>query len=270
MHMKNFSPGHLWLPFQTDPDFLVRSFHPRMSAESAEFPPTRWTLIQKVRSDNEADRLQALEELWKAYWYPLYALARRMNLSSHEAEDAVQGFVASVHDSNFFRSVNPEHGRLRSLLLVSFRRFLSNWRVYQQAAKRCPAAPHLALDDAEDRYQAEFASQDVPPDVVFHRKWAENLIRRSLQRLEKKYELQGQSERFRVLRAHLPWDGVEQASPPNGESLGLSPEAFRTALHRLRAQFRAEVLEEVRQTLGCDDPKVLQAEIQDLFQSLAS
>jgi RNA polymerase sigma-70 factor (ECF subfamily) len=241
-----------------------------MPTESAPFPPTRWTLIQKVRSDNEAERLKALEELWRAYWFPLYALARRLDLSSHEAEDAVQGFVASVHQTSIFTAADPAQGRLRSLLLVAFRRFLTNHQTYLQAAKRRPVTPHLDLEEAELRYQAEFASQDAPPDVVFHRKWAENLIQRSLRRLELKYEALGQGDRFRVLRSHLPWDGVEQASPRGGESLGLSQEAFRTALHRLRAQFRAEVIEEVRQTLGCDDPVVLQAEIRDLFQSLAS
>lgn len=241
-----------------------------MTTASAEFPPTRWTLIQKVRSDNEADRRRALEELWKAYWFPLYAFARRTNLSSHEAEDAVQGFVASVHQTDIFSAAQPEHGRLRSLLLVAFRRFLSNRRVYLHAAKRQPAHPHLELDEAEVRYQAEFATQDASPDVVFHRKWAENLIQRSLRRLEAKYQAQGQADRFQVLRSYLPWDGVEQAAPRSSASLDLSPEAFRAALHRLRAQFRDEVLEEVRQTLGCDDPEMLQAEIQDLFQSLAS
>ncbi len=237
----------------------------------ATFPPTRWTLIQRVRLGSEQERAGALEELCRAYWLPLYAFARHQGLSEHGAEDAVQGFILDLLERGLFDKADHNEGRLRALLLTAFRRHLSNLRVHDQAKRRGGAVNHIPLvpPDAEGRYQLDVVSKDEPPDVIYHRKWAESLVSRSIERLQARFDEQGKSERFQVMRAYLPWDGSDEDTAAGAAAAGMSPGAFRTALHRLRGQYREMVLEEVRQTIGSDDPDMVDDEIRELFKTLA-
>jgi DNA-directed RNA polymerase specialized sigma24 family protein len=243
-----------------------------MSTQAATFPPTKWTLIKHVRQGSEEERLQALEMLCRAYWFPLYAYARRQGLSEHESEDAVQSFIVNLLGSNLFAKADQAEGRLRYYLVTSFSHYLSNRRRHNNTQRRGGAIPHIPLPhpDAEGRYQVELASSDAPPDVVYHRKWAESLIERTINRLKTKFESHGQGERFRVMRAHLPWNGADQDVTEAAAATGMTPGAFRTALHRMRKEYRQMIIDEVRLTLGSDDPQLIDNEIRELFQALAS
>jgi hypothetical protein len=49
---------------------------------------------------------------------------------------------------------------------------------------------------------------------------------------------------------------------------GLSPSAFRTALHRTRQHYRKLIMNEIGQTIGTNDPLLIQEEMRALFQVL--
>lgn len=59
----------------------------------------------------------ALEELCRAYWYPLYAFVRNRGYSPTDAEDLTQAFFARLIETRGFASADPERGRFRSYLL---------------------------------------------------------------------------------------------------------------------------------------------------------
>ena len=59
-----------------------------------QFPQTRWTLIRRVSEGTPEEVKQALDELCRSYWYPLYAIARMKGAGPEEAADYVQGFFA--------------------------------------------------------------------------------------------------------------------------------------------------------------------------------
>src|SRR5262245_63630779 len=93
-------------------------------AVSSTFPVTRWSVIAAVAAvatggDTAAARA-ALGELCRLYWMPLYTFARRKNLSPEDAEDATQGFLLGVLESQFLAAADPALGRLRSFLLTAF------------------------------------------------------------------------------------------------------------------------------------------------------
>ena len=48
------------------------------------FPPTRWSLVCSMRGERAEE---ALAELCRLYWLPLYAFARREGLNPENAED---------------------------------------------------------------------------------------------------------------------------------------------------------------------------------------
>ncbi len=248
--------------------------------KDARFPQTRWTLIQRVRDGSPEERELALNDLCRSYWFPLYAFARRSELSQHEAEDAVQSFIVDLLARGFFAKADHNEGSLRALLVTAFRRYLSKRRSFDAGKARGGGCRHVPLEvsgegifhlpaNAEARYLMEIASADAPPDVLFHRKWAENLVARSIERLEAQFNGPGKSERFNVMRAYLPWDGCDDDTAAGAAAAGMSPGAFRTALTRLRGQYRNLLFDEVRQTIGSDDPGVIEDEIRELFQTLA-
>lgn len=60
--------------------------------------------------------MAAMEVLCRAYWSPLYAYLRRSEpgLSSHDAKDLVQGFLARLIERGDLEFVGPEKGRFRT------------------------------------------------------------------------------------------------------------------------------------------------------------
>ena len=242
-----------------------------MFTTSTSFPKTRWTLIQKVRSGTEQERTEALEHLCKAYWFPLYAFARKTGLSQQEAEDAVQNFMLGVLDTELFARAEQNLGHLRTLLLTCFSNELSNLSRKERRHKRGGGAVLVPIDlpDAEGRYQLEIASSDLPPDAIYHRQWAESLVKRALARLQTRYESQGQSARFEVLRTYMPMDDQACDAAAGAAAAGMSPAHFRVALHRSRLRYRRLIIEEVSRTIGSDEPELIQNEIEALFEALS-
>jgi hypothetical protein len=61
------------------------------------FPPTRWSVVAAVRSDDSAERTRALDVLFAAYWKPVYKYIRlKFSMPREEAQDLVQGFFAEL------------------------------------------------------------------------------------------------------------------------------------------------------------------------------
>jgi DNA-directed RNA polymerase specialized sigma24 family protein len=244
-----------------------------MNDNSTTFPKTRWTLVQKVRSGSQQERASALEDLCKAYWFPLYAFARKGGLSEQEAEDSVQDFMVAIIDSDLFARAEQELGHLRTLLLSHFKNNLKNKWVHETRQKRGGVAPHIPIEskDPEGRYQLEIQSLDLPPEVIFHQQWAHSLIKRALERLRQLFIENGQAERFKALRSFLPLnDSVDDPEmDAAAAAAGMTPGAFRTALHRTRQHYRKCIMEEISQTIGSDDPALIQDEMHALFQVLA-
>src|SRR5262249_10612478 len=145
--------------------------------------------------------------------------------------------------------VRPELGRFRSFLLASVRHFLSNERDRERAKKRFPDRPLLSLDarDAEGRYRVEPAD-DLTPEALFERKWALTVLGRASERLRGEWGGEDRAARFEALRGYL----TDGAGPPYralGEALGMSEEAVKISVHRLRRRFGELVREEVAATV---------------------
>ena len=110
----------------------------------------------------------ALEELVQAYWFPLYAFARRQGEPPATAEDMVQGFFAVLLEKKYLAQVDRSKGRFRSFLLAALRHYMSKQRARGRALKRGGGVRVIALDglDAEKRYAVEPADNaDARADV---------------------------------------------------------------------------------------------------------
>ena len=82
---------------------------------------------------------EALEDLCRTYWRPIYGFVRREGARPEEAKDITQGFFALILERKDFSSVRQEKGRLRSFLLAALKHFMAT--APQIAARLVPCHP---------------------------------------------------------------------------------------------------------------------------------
>jgi RNA polymerase sigma-70 factor (ECF subfamily) len=230
---------------------------------SASFPLTHWSLIVRTASPASTEARAALDELCRAYWYPIYALIRRKGNDPDRAFDMTQGFFLHLLERDVLASALEGKGRFRSFLSVACRNFLiDGWRKRDSGAKTS-----LSIDarDAEGRYLIE-PVDSVTPEHLFDRAWAMTLLDRVLSRLATRYAEADKSALFDQLKIVLTEGKGAVRAATVAESLGMSERAVHIANHRLRREYRETLLKEIADTL--DDPSDLDDEVRSLFDAL--
>ena len=214
------------------------------------FATTHWSLVLAARTGKSPESRSALDALCEAYWFPLYAFIRRQGYAADQARDLTQGYFARLVERRDLEDVRPELGRFRSFLLASVKHFLSNELDRERAMKRAPGPPLVSLDaqDAEDRYRFEPVDA-LTPEMLFERKWAATVLERTLRRLGGEWSEGRKAARFETLRAHLTGDAPAVSYREVGETLGMSEDAVKVAVYRLRLRFGELLREEIADTV---------------------
>ena len=219
------------------------------------FPSTRWSLIARLKSPDEATARRALDDLVAQYHFPLYCAIRHRGLAHHDAEDALHDFLAKLLRLDSFAGADAEKGRLRAFLSTALGRFLANWhRDHAARAREVSLDAPSPVPDDEARYraaQAQFPDHETP-ERLFDRQWACELLARVLARLGAGYAEQGKGTLFTVLSPVLRRGGSLRGedSPALAATLGLSENGLRKANQRFLQDYRALLEAEVLQTVG--------------------
>lgn len=237
------------------------------------FPSTRWSLLHLLREGSEEEARAALEALCRAYWQPLYCVARRRQMSEHDAQDAVQGFFESILRRETFVTADESTGMLRQLLLRAFDNFCTQQWQKATRQKRGGGAEHLCMEHVMDSGKAEQIFQNADPtaslEALYNREWANALLARALEALRGDYEKRGWQERYDLLLGPLIQQADESRLADLACDAGMTAGALRVMLHRMRAHYRAHIERELSHTLGTNDPAAIRAEMQELFQALS-
>ena len=215
----------------------------------AAFPPTRWSMVLAARQDGDhGNGRRALNELCAIYWQPVYSFARRRGHSPQDAEDLAQGFFLRVIDESLLGKADATQGKLRSFLLGAFQRYQrEEWRK-DTALKRGGGAVIFSMNshEAEAAFKAEDPSV-ASPEEEFERRCALALLEAAMKKLGAEQSALGRGKAFEQLRPLLsPSSGGDdaQSHATLAASLGLTEEASRAAVYRLRKRFR-EILRDV-------------------------
>ncbi len=227
----------------------------------APFQPTRWTLVLRSRGTDDVARA-ALSELCGTCYEPVVAFLTRRLGHPDAAREAAHEFFAALLGGSLSLAADPDRGRFRSYLLGAVKHFLANRRAAIAAQKRGGTVDHVPLDEA-----MAVAHDTAATDSHFDRDWAFALISRALATLEAEMSAAGKSNHFTALQ---PWliGGGEAPQSAVAQALGLSENALRVALHRLRQRFRDHVRREVAQTV--DSPADVSAELRHLVDVVAT
>jgi RNA polymerase sigma-70 factor (ECF subfamily) len=155
------------------------------SAGPAMFTTTHWSVVLEAQGESPAAQ-EALENLCRAYWRPIYSFVRREGVRPEEAKDITQGFFALILERKDFQSVRQAKGRLRSFLLASLKHYMANERRDAATIKRGGGQVLLPLDEIESYDSREFDCGDMlSPDLLYDRRWAFTVLDRVFARLRK-------------------------------------------------------------------------------------
>jgi len=231
----------------------------------AGFNTTRWSLVLAAGRDSSPQSREALEQLCRTYWKPLYSYARMKGRSDADAEDATQDFFARFLARDHLRLADRDRGRFRSFLLTSLKHFLVNDWQRQQAARRGGGAEAIPLheDGAEERIAADAANPDA--ELLFDQQWAAALIEQTLSDLRAEYVAAGKGDLFERLK---PFVGGGTTPVPDYETvageIGMAVGAVRVAVHRLRERYRELLRSAVAHTVA--SPADVDDELRHLIQ----
>jgi RNA polymerase sigma-70 factor (ECF subfamily) len=225
-------------------------------------------VVLAAANERSLKQEQALEELCRTYWYPIYGFLRRLGHTAPDAEDYTQGFIGYLLEKELISRAQPEAGRFRSFLLGSLQRWLSNQRQREHAAKRGAGKPFLELDalGPEEFYALEPATDETPA-ARFERTWAETLIGRTLERLAQESGEGEERERFTHLSPLLSGKAEGTTYAEVGQKLGISEGAVKVAVHRLRKRLGELLRAGVAETVA--DPAEVEAELRHLLRVLS-
>jgi DNA-directed RNA polymerase specialized sigma24 family protein len=106
--------------------FLVKREYGLPMEGAASFHTTHWTIVMTAAQSQAQGGQEALAELCRLYWYPLYVFARRRGCSPEDAQDLTQGFFLHLLENRALGGVDRLKGKFRSFLLASFKNHISD------------------------------------------------------------------------------------------------------------------------------------------------
>jgi RNA polymerase sigma-70 factor (ECF subfamily) len=241
-------------------------FSEQQVSGARRFVTTQWELVLSAGRTTTTESRDALEELCKTYWYPLYAFVRRRGYPPEEAQDLTQQFFERLLETNFLQNADPGKGRFRTFLLTVLERFLVNEWTKAHRQKRGGNSRVFSLDDAsaEARYQLE-PHDDATPEVLFERKWALALLRQALEGLQAECSAAGRGALFEEVKSVLAGDSETVAYSEIAQRLGMTEGAVKAAVYRWRRRYSELVRSEVARTVAA--PEDVQDEIRHLSQA---
>jgi DNA-directed RNA polymerase specialized sigma24 family protein len=218
---------------------------------SGLFKTTHWSVVLAAGDPGSPQSAQALEELCRSYWYPLYACIRREGYDPADAEDLTQSFFARLLTGKELAHVAPDKGKFRAFLLACLRHFLSDQRHRAKTLKRGGAVRFVTFDvqGAEERFQLE-AGEAQDSATAFDREWGVTLLAHALSRLRREYEAAGQLRLYERLKDYAAAEMDAAACAQVAADLPLTEGATKAALHRLRQRYRELIRKEISHTVS--------------------
>ncbi|NOX99070.1 MAG: sigma-70 family RNA polymerase sigma factor [Verrucomicrobia bacterium] len=187
-----------------------------------------------------------MNDICQTYWQPLHHFALSLGCNHEDAEDCVQGFLAKASDNDFFVLVDPNKGRMRSYLLVAFKRYIYDIWKKGRALKRGGGAQVTHLNSYHQH------AIDEEPSLAFDRQWALTVIETAKKGLKIRYCSIGKELHFFELEGCLDGSALADTSK-TAKILNISTATLKTVVFRIRKRFGEEVRKAVMETVASED-----------------
>jgi len=243
--------------------------------ERGVFVTTRWSMVLSAGAPDSGERKgqDALAELCRTYWRPIFSFVCWRGHSPEDAQDLTQDFFVMIFRHNWFERADPSRGRFRSFLLKSLMNFLNNAADRSHAQKRGGDMKFISWDEwiAEAPSQISLpnkAPESVAPELLFDIRWAATVTEQTLRRLREEYESKGRLRLFEVLSESLTGERSDTSYADLSSKLGISESAVKKQLHNMRQRYRWLLRDEVAHTV--ENPAEVDDEIRHLCAALAA
>jgi len=230
-----------------------------------DFRTTRWTQVSRAKADSPEGR-RALADLCSAYYEPVAAFLRYDLRDADAARELAHDFFVHMLAGGTIARAGQEHGRFRSYLLGAVKHFLSHRREAQRRLKRGGAVENISLNETEVHSVPD--ADMLSPDAAFDRQWALTVVAHALEALRHECVVEGRADFFDQAKPWLTGDTERGDQTALAASCGLSANALKVAVHRLKRRFRQLLKAEVAGTLN--DSGLVEGEMRALFAALGS
>ena len=232
---------------------------------AAQFATTHWSVVLAAGHGGSTSASDALAELCRTYWYPLYAYARRTGSSPEDAEDLTQGFFRHLVECRLVDSADAAKGRFRSFLLRSFCNFKATEHAHATRQKRGGGQTILSLDaaGAEAKFGRDLSDTNNP-EALYERNWALAVLDEAMLQVEREFAASGREHVFQVLRPYLQGDENALSHAAAGRELSTTEATVGVMVYRLRRRYREVLNGVVLRTVS--SPAEVEAELQHLLQ----
>lgn len=222
------------------------------------FPPTRHSVIERIRDANPEARREGFGDLISGYWKPVYKhLRMTWHVEPDEASDLTQGFFADAIEKAWLERYEPDKARFRTFVRVCVDRFVMNARQSAARLKRGGGVTMVPLDfeSAERELADAQASPGAEPDAFFHQEFVRALFDKTVQDLRAEYHASRKPTHFTLFERYdlAPAAGGNDASYAElAREFGLTTPQVTNALAQVRRRFRERALETLRGLCGSD------------------
>jgi RNA polymerase sigma factor (sigma-70 family) len=226
-----------------------------------QFPVTRWSVIDAVKSADPAEQARALDTLFAAYWKPVYKYVRlRWNRPAEDAQDLTQGFFAEMLERELLAKYNPAKSKLRTYLRLCADSFVMNQDKAARRQKRGGDAAHLALDFQAAEGELAGATIDaasIPSpeslDEFFEKEWIRSLFALAVEDLRKFCEEQERERTFRLFEDYDLSGDPQISYEKLAAEYAIPVTDVTNSLSWVRREFRRIALDRLRELCGSEE-----------------
>lgn len=232
------------------------------------FATTHWSVVLAARQQDGTAAERALEALCRSYWPPLYAYIRRAGYDAHAAQDLTQEFLSRLVHRDWLGHLQDQRGKFRSFLLTFLKRFLSDQRDHDRAAKRGGGAPFLSLDAFAEEERSHWEPvTGLSADQLYEQRWARVVMETAARRLREDYLRRDRAAWYDELKDLQPGEHGTRSYADIAAHLLTTEQAVKNAVHSFRRRYGELLRQEIAQTVA--DPAEIEAEIQHLLRVFA-
>lgn len=233
------------------------------------FASTHWSVVLAAKNGESPRASEALEQLCRTYWPPLFAFIRREGHREAEAKDLTQEFFLRLIERDYLQHLKHQRGRFRSFMLTLLKNFLREQHNRASTQKRGGDKVIVPLEQegADGAYLHEPVDH-LSPDQIFERRWAQTVFQVTLNRLRDEYVQSGRGPFYDALKDFQPREPGALSYAQLGATFGMTEAAVKSAVQRMRQRHREILREEIAHTVT--SPEEIDEEIRHLREVLSS
>ena len=206
-------------------------------------------MLADASLSGDPDARAALARLCQTYRPPVIAFLVQRGYGANVVEDLAQEFFFQLLASRAWKRADRQQGRFRSFLLGTLMHVVGRLKARNDAEFRGGGAVLASLDEmAAGGF--EFPAATGEGGRAFDREWAMQLLDTAFAKIAASFLKNEHDGEWQVISRFLPGAGVPPTYEDGAAEAGLTVNALKSAVRRVRLRFREELRGSVARTVS--------------------